>query len=70
VLEGNRLFVRRRRDMFREATDDRDDRPGYPFEIVAELRVVEVRPRSSTCMITRSVTDVHTGDQVEMRRGY
>ncbi len=70
VLEGNRLFVRRRRDQYRESWDDPDDRPGYPYEIVAELRVVEVRPRTSTCMITRSVTDLRSGDQVEMRRGY
>lgn len=70
VLEGNRIFVRRRRDMYRETWDDRDDRPGYPFEIVAELRVVEVRPRTSTCYITRSVLELESGDQIEMRRGY
>ena len=70
VLEGNRLFVRRRRDMWRESWNQPDDRAGYPYEVIAELRVVEVRPRSSTCLITRSITDIHSGDTFEMRRGY
>lgn len=70
VLEGNRIFVRRRRDMYRRSWDDPDDRPGYPYEIIAELRVVEVRDRTSTCMVTRSITDLHTGDEIEMRQGY
>jgi hypothetical protein len=70
VLEGNRVFVRRRRDMFRESEGDRDDRAGYPYEVIAELRIVEVRDRTSTCMVTRSIFDIHTGDEIEMRRGY
>lgn len=70
LLEGNRLFVRRRRDMWREADDRPDDRAGYPFEVIAELRVVEVRPRTATCLVTRSTTDIRRGDSWEMRRGY
>ncbi len=70
VLEGNRLFVRRRRDMLRESRNRPDDRAGYPYEVIAELRVVEVRSRSATCMITRSTTDLAGGDTFEMRRGY
>lgn len=70
VAEGNRLFVLRRRDMYRETRDEPDDRAGYPFEILAELRVVEVRDRTATCLVTRSVTDIRVGDRFEMRRGY
>ena len=70
VLEGNRLFVRRQRDMLREANDEPDARAGYPYEVIAELRVVEVRPRTATCIVTRSTTDIRAGDTFEMRRGY
>jgi hypothetical protein len=70
IVEGNRLFVRRQRDMWRESWGRPDDRAGYPYEIIAELRVIEVRPRTSTCMVTRSTTDIHSGDTFEMRRGY
>lgn len=70
LQEGNRLFVRRRRDLLRETQERPDDRAGYPFEIIAELRVVEVRPRTATCLVTRSTTDIHRGDSWEMRRGY
>jgi hypothetical protein len=70
VAEGNRLFVLRRRDQWRESRDERDDRAGYPFEILAELRVLEVRPQTATCLVTRSVTDIRVGDRWEMRRGY
>lgn len=70
LVEGNRLFVRRRRDMWRESWDRPDDRAGYPYEIIAELRVVEVRPRTATCLVTRSTTDIRAGDTFEMRRGY
>jgi len=70
VAEGNRLFVVRRRDMYRETREQPDDRAGYPYEILAELRVFEVRPETATCLVTRSSTDIHVGDTVEMRRGY
>jgi hypothetical protein len=70
LLEGNRLFVRRRRDLLRETERRSDDRAGYPYEVVAELRVVEVRPRTATCLVTRSTTDIRRGDTWEMRRGY
>lgn len=70
LAEGNRLFVFRQRDMYRESRDEPDDRAGYPTEIVAELRVVEIRDRTATCLVTRSVTDIRIGDRFEMRRGY
>jgi hypothetical protein len=70
LLEGNRLFVRRQRDELRASNNEPDDRSGYPYEIIAELRVVEVRPRTATCLVTRSIATVQAGDSFEVRRGY
>ena len=81
VQTGNRFFVVRAGDRWRtglssdprtagaavEAPAEPED---YPAEIVAEARVVYVRPNSSTAMITRSVYEVQVGDQAEMREGY
>ncbi len=81
VALGNRFFVVRAGDVWREslpaepanagATEEAPPRPSeYPSEIVAEGRVVHVRPHSATLMITRSVREVRVGDRAEMRQGY
>ncbi len=78
---GNRFFVIRAGDVWREnlpsspgtvgATEEGVPLPEQlPAEIVAEGRVVHVRPSSATLMITRSVREVRIGDRAEMRRGY
>lgn len=81
VAVGNRFFVVRAGDQWRDdlsssarnqgATVEAPDEPeAYPAEIVAEGRVVHVRPHSATLMITRSIREVRVGDRVEMREGY
>lgn len=42
----------------------------YPEEVVGELRVISVRPRSSTCLVTSSRVEIETGDRAFARRGY
>ncbi len=46
------------------------DSSAYPPEQVAELRVLYVRPGSSTAVITSAQVDVNPGDRVEMQAGY
>ncbi len=70
VKEGNRLFVVEKRDGLRRINDQPDDREGYPTEVLAELRVVETRPETSTCLITSAVRELEVGEEVEMRKGY
>ncbi len=81
VQEGNRFFIVRRGDEWRDNLQGSESFAGarepdgetlgeYPTEIVAEGRVVSVRPTSSTLMITRSTFEVQVGDQVELREGY
>jgi hypothetical protein len=81
VRIGNRFFVVRAGDVWRSqlphspegagAVVEAPDQPdAYPAEVLAEGRVVHVRPHSSTLMITRSVREVQIGDRAEMHRGY
>lgn len=80
VRPGNRFFVIRRGDVWREQLPGSEREAGaavpapeageYPDEIVAEARVVGVRPNSSTLIVTRSTTEVVLGDRAEMRQGY
>lgn len=70
VKIGNRFFVVRKRDMWRESRGEPDDRPNYPYEVIGELRVVETRAHTSTCWVTFSRFDLHVGEEVEMIRGY
>lgn len=50
-----------------DAPDEPDE---YPDEIVAEGRVVHVRPHSATLVLTRSLREVERGDRAELRQGY
>ncbi len=81
VEQGYRFFIVRAGDRWRDglsgspssagAIVDAPDEPDeYPAEIVAEGRVVHVRPHSATLMITRSVHEIEVGDRAEARRGY
>lgn len=81
VRKGNRFFIVEHGDAWREglsapprevgATSDEGGEPEeYPPEIIAEARVVNVRPRSAALMVTRAVREVEMGDRAEMRRGY
>lgn len=81
VAVGNRFFIVREGDEWRGdlestargagATVEAPEEPEeYPAEIVAEGRVVHVRPNSAALMITRAVRPVRVGDRAEMREGY
>lgn len=83
VQLGNRWFVIRRGDEWRRTlTSDVHDygetiedapepsEDDYPPEVIAEGRVVAVRPHSSTVLITSSTREVVVGDKVELRQGF
>ena len=70
VKEGNRFFVVEQRDGLRRIDNEPDDREGYPTEVLAELRVVETRPHTATCLITSAIRELEVGQKVEMRKGY
>ena len=80
VRLGNRFFVLRNGDAWRQSLTASERTSGarttahepdeYPDQIVAEGRVVTVRPGSSGLIITRAVHEVEIGDRAEMRRGY
>lgn len=82
IEPGNRFFAVRRGDAWLEALQrpareygNISDVPAYrkenlPKEVVAELRVIKVRKKTTVALITRSDTDIFQGELVEMRQGF
>ena len=70
VREGNRFFVIKKRDFYRESMEEDDASDEYPFEVLAELRVLETRPQTSTCLVTGATRALEDGVEVEMVKGY
>jgi hypothetical protein len=83
IVPGNRFFVVRQGDEWQEAMHGTDavqmgnivpvptyNRADLPKEVVAEMRVVNVRKKVTIAVITRSSTDVFQGENVEMRVGF
>lgn len=70
VREGNRFFVVKKRDFYRESLRQPDANEGYPYEVLAELRVLETRPGTSTCLVTGATRALEDGAEVEMVKGY
>jgi hypothetical protein len=70
VREGNRFFAVQARDNWRASRDEDDDHDGYPKEVLAEIRVIETRPETSTCIVTSAIREIAVGQAVEMRKGY
>jgi hypothetical protein len=81
VRLGNRFFVTRRSDEWRRHLESSPESVGqaaaipedpeeWPEEVIAEGRVVSLRPRSAGLWITRSVETVEVGDHAELREGY
>ncbi len=82
VRDGNRFFIMRRGDEFRRSIEFSDGHETggsialpsapeeWPDEVIAEGRVVALRPHSAGLFITRSTRVVERGDRAELRRGY
>ncbi len=70
VRDGNRFFATEIRDNWRASRGEKDDREGYPKEVLAEIRVIEARPETSTCLITSTIRELEVGQKVELRKGY
>ncbi|MFZ4738255.1 MAG: LysM peptidoglycan-binding domain-containing protein [Bradymonadia bacterium] len=68
VQAGNRLFVLRRGDGRLEVEEEAVEK--LPWEQVGEVMVMETQERNSTVIITRSLSELHVGDVVEMQRNY
>lgn len=82
VEVGNRFVVVRQGDPWRQQLTLREDLAGaerpdphpparadLPVEVVGELRVLYVRPKTATALITTSLVELNPGDRVEMRAG-
>lgn len=81
IQRGNRFFILRQGDLWRDSLPGSERAAGatlpgapeggeYPFEIIAEGRVVNVRPNTAALIVTRSTAEVVLGDLAEMRQGY
>lgn len=81
VRMGNRFYITRRSDEWRRTLSVSPQAMGqdsqvpadpeeWPEEVIAEGRVVSLRPGSAGLWITRSVSTVEVGDHAEMREGY
>lgn len=81
VRLGHRFYITRRSDEWRRELPTSAEGLGqdtalpagpeeWPEEVIAEARVVSLRPRSAGLWITRSVSVVEVGDHAEMREGY
>ncbi|HKO89721.1 MAG TPA: hypothetical protein VJU61_01130, partial [Polyangiaceae bacterium] len=83
VAVGNRFLVVRQGDFWRRELSVRErlsgeERPDskplsddkYPWEVIGELRVIYVRPETSTALVTDSILELNIGDRVELREGY
>lgn len=80
VRMGHRFFVVRAGDEWREdlapaqrqaATVEPPEEPEqYPDEVIAEARVVALRPHSAGLLVTRATRPVRVGDRAQIRRGY
>jgi hypothetical protein len=53
-----------------EETPDTDEPELYPAETYAELRVMRVRKKHATCLITGSIREIARGALVVARKGY
>jgi hypothetical protein len=45
----------------------KDKRPPMPRKVVGEMVVINIQARTATAIITRAVTEAHTGDWVEIQ---
>jgi hypothetical protein len=82
VREGNRFLIVRRGDGWRRTLEDADIHdvgsavaiPGapeeWPEEVIAEGRVVALRPHSAGLFITSTTEVVERGDRAVLRAGY
>jgi hypothetical protein len=46
------------------------NRQNLPKEVIAEMRVINVRKKVTIAVITRTTTDIFQGEKAEMRVGY
>jgi hypothetical protein len=72
VVVGNRFAIVRRGDGYEERltnTGPTDD-SRFPREDFGELIVLETRDKLSTCLVLRTLKELHIGDRVEAHKGY
>lgn len=72
VEVGNRFLIVRRGDGYQEKLTNHlpTDDPRFPREDFGEVIVMEVRDRLSTCLVLRTLKEIHIGDRVEAHKGY
>ena len=67
---ANRISPESEKTPEMEKTPGTRDEKHYPDEVVGELRILAVRPHSSTCLVTQSKSEIEKDDVAVARKGY
>ena len=67
---GNRLVVVRRGDGYQLVNEKPEDDRRFPREVIAEVLVIDVRNKTASAVVTRSLKEITIGDHLEARKGY
>jgi hypothetical protein len=69
-MAGMRIAVESQSAAETERTPHARDEGSFPEQVVGELRVLALHPRSATCVLTQSVHEIELGDVAVARKGY
>jgi hypothetical protein len=67
---ANRISPESEKTPEMEKTPGTRDENHYPDEVVGELRILAVRPHTSTCLVTQSKAEIEKDDVAVSRKGY
>ncbi len=71
VKPGNRFLVMHKGDGYERLLRNEDIKDSkFPWEVVAEVTILDARDEASVGLVTRSIREIGEGDYVRMRRGY
>jgi LysM domain len=69
-LAGMRIAVESQSPAEIDRVPHARDEGTFPEQVIGELRVLALHPRSATCVLTQSVREVELGDVAVARKGY
>jgi hypothetical protein len=69
-MAGMRIAVESQSAADTERVPHARDEAIFPEQVVGEMRVIALHPRSATCVLTQSTREVELGDAAVARKGY